>query len=270
MIATLSPGASSADHTINTLRYADRIKERKVGGNRQSLRPNDAIRNSRKEKQPHSIQLIERGHFKNQAPKELDKMVPIQMPHSGTLSSTASEDEEEFISLLDDEIFGDDDKGYGDDTLYTTISPVHYEVDADSFEPPSVEPPLVEPPPVEPQPVEPQPVEPQHVVRKKKDDEVSELRRTMEALYDEEENMLNLHMASIQENAELLTEEGQMLQNIQAEDASEEELENYSSRLNDILERKTHMIQALQEKVSSFQLQLKRKQELSRKVREDS
>jgi len=30
MIATVSPGASSADHSINTLRYADRIKEKKV------------------------------------------------------------------------------------------------------------------------------------------------------------------------------------------------------------------------------------------------
>jgi kinesin family protein 2/24 len=33
MIATVSPGASSADHTLNTLRYADRIKEQKVGVN---------------------------------------------------------------------------------------------------------------------------------------------------------------------------------------------------------------------------------------------
>lgn len=30
MIATVSPGSSSSDHTTNTLRYADRIKERKV------------------------------------------------------------------------------------------------------------------------------------------------------------------------------------------------------------------------------------------------
>ncbi|CAN0192137.1 unnamed protein product, partial [Laminaria digitata] len=30
MIATVSPGASAADHTINTLRYADRVKENKV------------------------------------------------------------------------------------------------------------------------------------------------------------------------------------------------------------------------------------------------
>jgi kinesin family protein 2/24 len=31
MIATVSPGSSSADHTVNTLRYADRIKENVVG-----------------------------------------------------------------------------------------------------------------------------------------------------------------------------------------------------------------------------------------------
>eukprot|EP00953_Heterococcus_sp_UTEX-ZZ885_P000984 1040-Heterococcus_DN1.PRE.1 len=30
MIATVSPGASHADHTLNTLRYADRVKETKV------------------------------------------------------------------------------------------------------------------------------------------------------------------------------------------------------------------------------------------------
>ena len=32
MIATVSPSSSSADHTLNTLRYADRIKEKKVRG----------------------------------------------------------------------------------------------------------------------------------------------------------------------------------------------------------------------------------------------
>lgn len=30
MIATVSPGASSTDHSLNTLRYADRIKEQRV------------------------------------------------------------------------------------------------------------------------------------------------------------------------------------------------------------------------------------------------
>ena len=33
MIATVSPGASGADHSLNTLRYADRIKEQRVSIN---------------------------------------------------------------------------------------------------------------------------------------------------------------------------------------------------------------------------------------------
>lgn len=31
MIACISPGSSSADHSLNTLRYADRLKERGEG-----------------------------------------------------------------------------------------------------------------------------------------------------------------------------------------------------------------------------------------------
>lgn len=30
MIATVSPCSSSSDHTVNTLRYADRVKEKQV------------------------------------------------------------------------------------------------------------------------------------------------------------------------------------------------------------------------------------------------
>jgi kinesin family protein 2/24 len=37
MIATISPASSSADHTINTLRYADRVKERLVGAQQQQF-----------------------------------------------------------------------------------------------------------------------------------------------------------------------------------------------------------------------------------------
>lgn len=36
MIACISPGRTSADHTINTLRYADRLKD-KSGGNYDAL-----------------------------------------------------------------------------------------------------------------------------------------------------------------------------------------------------------------------------------------
>ena len=32
MIACLNPGSSSSDHTINTMRYAERLKENTKGG----------------------------------------------------------------------------------------------------------------------------------------------------------------------------------------------------------------------------------------------
>jgi kinesin family member 2/24 len=40
MVAAVSPAADSADHTINTLRYADRVKE-KAGGNTKVVLPID-------------------------------------------------------------------------------------------------------------------------------------------------------------------------------------------------------------------------------------
>lgn len=43
MIATVSPGASSADHTLNTLRYAGRIKEKKVCDEQDSVLESNAI-----------------------------------------------------------------------------------------------------------------------------------------------------------------------------------------------------------------------------------
>jgi hypothetical protein len=43
MIATVSPGASACDHTLNTLRYADRIKQQKLGQMSEAAK-NDAAR----------------------------------------------------------------------------------------------------------------------------------------------------------------------------------------------------------------------------------
>jgi kinesin family protein 2/24 len=39
MIACVSPGSSSAEHTLNTLRYADRLKERPTQNNSLKVKP---------------------------------------------------------------------------------------------------------------------------------------------------------------------------------------------------------------------------------------
>lgn len=60
----------------------------------------------------------------------------------------------------------------------------------------------------------------------------------MQSLFEEEEALLNLHMNIIQENAELLTEEGRLLQQIQGDDVVDYDIDAYATRLSEILDRK--------------------------------
>ena len=72
---------------------------------------------------------------------------------------------------------------------------------------------------------------------------------TAEHIFEEEEALLNLHMNIIQENAELLTEEGRLLQQIQCDDS---DIDGYAARLETILRRKQSLIEVLQQKLSGF------------------
>ena len=60
-------------------------------------------------------------------------------------------------------------------------------------------------------------------------------------------------MNIIQENAELLTEEGRLLQQIQSDDG---DIDAYAARLENILDRKQELITILRGKLSAFRKQL--------------
>lgn len=64
------------------------------------------------------------------------------------------------------------------------------------------------------------------------------MHHTVQSLFEEEEALLNLHMNIIQENAELLTEEGRLLQQIQGDDVIDYDIDAYATRLSEILDRK--------------------------------
>lgn len=181
MIATVSPGASAADHTINTLRYADRIKEKKLA---------DLKSHSRKllENCQASSSKIRTEHDPN------DVADDIEMLHA-TLRGQSTED------------------------LYNSTEEEGL-------------------------------------------DDYSHLHHEAETLFEEEESLLNLHMSVIQENAELLTEEGKLLQSVQSEDVMDYDIDNYAHRLGSILERKSYLISCLREKLSLFRTQLEREEEV--------
>lgn len=211
MIATVSPGASSSDHSLNTLRYADRIKEKSTSV------ANEARRAGKRS-------TLQKG-----------KMTSRRTEQSQVTTANDSDSDE---SSCGEEVAAVEEEA----------------------------------------------------------EDIDGLRQTMEKMVEEEESLLNLHMTMIQvrvplavclflfvvsnhgqltillslglnqENAELLTEEGKMLQVVQADDTSNVDIDKYASRLGSILDRKTQSINVLQEKVISLRSQLNRKEELAQKL----
>jgi kinesin family member 2/24 len=71
-------------------------------------------------------------------------------------------------------------------------------------------------------------------------------------------------MNIIQENAELLTEEGRLLQQIQGDD---NDIDTYATRLDAILERKLLLITELRNKLNSFTESLAAEETLSKTLK---
>jgi hypothetical protein len=64
------------------------------------------------------------------------------------------------------------------------------------------------------------------------------------------EEILNKHMEHIQIHAELLSEEGEMLQQVQRPDVTDDEIDDYVLRLEKLLETKEDMILDLQRMIA--------------------
>lgn len=67
----------------------------------------------------------------------------------------------------------------------------------------------------------------------------------------------------IQENAELLTEEGRLLQQIQGEN---NDIDAYAARLDTILRRKQELITTLRKKLDHFRSSLVKEEKQSKRV----
>jgi kinesin family protein 2/24 len=233
MIATVSPAASSADHTLNTLRYADRIKERKVGALAafNAKNPGAAAAAIAKENAPKGGGNAAAAAIGGDAAaaagkgaaaaggrsaaleaKHADSPPRRALPGAAAAGAAGGSDAEDVFRM------GREDDG-GDN---------RYDDDDDD------------------------------------DDEnamTDEFHQTVEHIFEEEEELLNLHMNIIQENAELLTEEGRLLQQIQGD---EDDIDAYAKRLDAILNRKQVLITHLRDKLSHFVASLKEEETLSK------
>lgn len=210
MIATISPAASSADHTINTLRYADRVKERTVGAQAAA-----AVAQGLQAPVPSNGRAgAVKSSAISSAPQAQSHVRPHQIQQQ-QLSRQAHVNSPE----IEDE--GNDD-----------------------FDEP-------------------------RAPQREQEDVLDEFNRTVEKVYEEEEELLNLHMNVIQENAELLTEEGRLLQAIQSDGNGDYDIDRYAARLMAILQRKQELNAALRSKLASFREVLTNEERASKMVTEE-
>ena len=241
MIATVSPGASACDHTLNTLRYADRIKSQKLGqvsdaaarerqGMEDARRKNERfLREERGETEyrdePPAPPVSQRRQSSAAQPKSKENR---QSPVRKSSKPLAPEYKSPPRSPTLHQEMKSPDPTADIDMLHASLRSRGEEEDGEDSE------------------------------------AVAELHRTVEQIFEDEENLLNLHMSIIQENAELLTAEGKLLQAVQG--SEDYNIDDYAGQLEEILERKSALIGTLSDKLKRFRESLKKEEELSRRV----
>lgn len=301
MIVNVSPAASSADHTLNTLRYADRVKEKGKPGIPVNGGGVAAAKKAAQPSNPVPPQPIRRRSGSNNefAEKAVaqekptnpsgrrgwdrgvgDDRVAVGKPPSHNQRAQVQRPYED--DTLDDE----DDYGYeSEDTnegnnnnlkqrkadihqLHMSLRQEHLQhrpvsggggIAAGGGRKDRKD---------EKNAVEENEDEMGEFGNEADEEVIEVLHQTIEDLFEEEEELLNIHMNVIQENAELLTEEGRLLQQIQGDDVIDYDIEAYANRLDEILKRKYQLIVILQKKLKLFKRHLKKEEHISRGVQQ--
>eukprot|EP01138_Halocafeteria_seosinensis_P007788 gb/GECG01007957.1/.p1 GENE.gb/GECG01007957.1/~~gb/GECG01007957.1/.p1 ORF type:complete len:733 (+),score=141.76 gb/GECG01007957.1/:1-2199(+) len=85
-----------------------------------------------------------------------------------------------------------------------------------------------------------------------------------------EEDLLESHMSAIQENAEALTEEGQLLSKVQGDTVIDYDIDTYAERLEKILANKLKTTKSLVNKVRRFRKALENEEMVSRRIEQQN
>ncbi|EQC32622.1 kinesin family member 2/24 [Saprolegnia diclina VS20] len=239
MIAAVSPCASSADHTINTLRYADRVKEKAV-------EPDDGSAD------PLHVHVKHLMHRPGSSP---EKPPPPPPPPGNSLADLMSEAVSR--NLTDIALSDDDDELHDDDaSTYSDADHIDYVDPRDSTS-------------------SQDDIKMLHSALRNQtpdgaiDDEdhsLEDLHEVVQTLYEEQENLLSSHMTAIQENAELLTEEGMLLSDVQGEAVVDYDIDQYAQRLDEILAKKEATIRKLRLQLSQFRTRCKEEEAAAKRV----
>ncbi|KAH7479480.1 hypothetical protein PRIC1_008975 [Phytophthora ramorum] len=239
MIAAVSPCASSSDHTINTLRYADRVKEKRVSA--------DAFDERNTESDAVGVEDVQFEEdldgddaYPNQDgsddAEEFDDEDGYQQEEEEEEECQEEDDDNDMLEGGGDQYRSDADGGNRD---VVTISSHHTRDLSDDLS-------ILR-------------ISRRHHSDKRSGSALESgyseeaWQGVVQTLYEEQEGLLSTHMNAIQENAELLTEEGAMLAAIQNDATGDSaSIEQYVSRLEEILAQKAQTISTLRRQLATF------------------
>ena len=192
MIACISPGHSSSDHSLNSLRYADRLKEQSVGNVVNQFIPKPEL--GKKAAQPSAKKIAPppaKKESKRQKTPERQEKLGKSFKDMEYIHSKNSEEE-------------------------------------------------------------------------KIDREMLNLHEKVETIIEEEEELLEIHVAAIKEDAQILTKEGELMALAQSD--GDYEIDSYVEQMELLIKQKLKIYQNLYNKLLTFKAHLNEEEDISNHI----
>jgi len=219
----VGPGYSSANHTINTLRYSDRLKEKT------SSMVNQA-------KVVNSNNYVNIPVKKNQnMNRELKEMNDINI-HNFDLRD---DDMLDYNKLFDEKVLNEE--------KVSGVSPLPEKQQANN--------------------------EWEYLKKtvqakdgKYLSDDFICYHQITEKIVEDEDEIVNIHMNIIKDDAKMLTEEGELITNVRGVGDVQFEMEAYAKRLESIISQKIGLYQGLKKKIDLYKQHIKEEDEIRKRI----
>lgn len=246
MIACISPGHNSADHSLNSLKYADRLKEQSSAGLAAAFQPKPEARPPPKPQtkptlppplQPPPLQptpsapILQTQAQAHPQPTTRPTPKPIPKPQSYVLASPPP-------------------------AVSNPFSVNHVKREAPKKDP------LIEER-FRKSFIDIEYIHSQENEGGRVSDEMVNFHEKIETILEEEEELLESHVNAIKEDALLLREEGALIDIAQGEGAVDYDIDKYVSRMEQIVQRKVAVYSDLLDKLMDFKRHLNEEEEFS-------
>ena len=249
MISCVSPCYTSSNHTINTLRYSDRLKE-KTSTMQKINNINNNNQNRPRNKSHYSSSNREQNNkmLKKEKEKELDKSNPdLKDPINMNVFDVKDD-------ILNDINF-DDKMIFDDDILDRDLPKIKDEKIEEDLENNDIDDLLYLKKTVSKE-------------GKYISDEFIKYQLLTEKIVEDEDDIVSTHMNVIKDDAKILTEEGELITKIKGinSDLNEEfTMDEYLNRLEMIIDKKINMYSDLKDKLDIYKEHIKEEDEMRKK-----